>query len=208
MSRPTKRKLRTLPSGSTGWQVEAKAQSPAAKPGWRARFSARAPALQFLAVFSLLLGGFYAVVLLPACDRVFYQCLCLNARAANAILQGLGQATSVSEVTIRSAQYAVAIRRGCDAIEPAWFFCAAVLAFPGRWRRKPAGLAVGVIAILALNLVRIVSLYFIGLHLRWLFPTAHLELWPAVFILAALGLWIAWIRWSREDDRPPAHAPA
>jgi exosortase H (IPTLxxWG-CTERM-specific) len=178
------------------------------KPGWRAWFSARAQALQFLAVFGLLLGGFYAVILFPAADRAFYQCLCLNAQAANAILHGVGQATSVSEVTIRSAQYAVAIRRGCDAIEPAWFFCAAVLAFPGRWRRKPAGLAVGVVAILALNLVRIVSLYFIGLHLRWLFPTAHLELWPAVFIMAALGLWIAWIRWSRKDVRPPDHAAA
>jgi exosortase H (IPTLxxWG-CTERM-specific) len=206
MSRPPKRKARTLPTGSTGRRVEPPARSPAAKPGWRAWFAARAPALRFLVVFALLLGGFYAVILLPAADRAFYQCLCLNARAANAILQGMGQATSVSEVTIRSAQYAVAIRRGCDAIEPAWFFCAAVLAFPGRWRRKPAGLTVGVIAILALNLVRIVSLYFIGLHLRWLFPTAHLELWPVVFILAALGLWIAWIRWSREEVRPPNHA--
>jgi exosortase H (IPTLxxWG-CTERM-specific) len=176
--------------------------------GWRPWFAARAPALRFLAVFALLLGGFYAAILLPACDRAFYQCLCINARAANAILQNLGQSTSVSGVTIRSAQYAISIRRGCDAIEPAWFFSAAVLAFPGSWRRKPVGLAVGVVAILALNLVRIVSLYFIGLHLRWFFPAAHQELWPVVFIVASLGLWIAWIRWSRENGHPPAHAAA
>jgi exosortase H (IPTLxxWG-CTERM-specific) len=174
--------------------------------GWRAWFGARTSALRFLVVFCLLLGGFYAVILLPACDRGFYWCLCINARAANAMLQELGQPTSVAGVTVRSAQYAVAIRRGCDAIEPAWFFCAAVLAFPGRWRRKPVGLAVGIVAIFALNLVRIVSLYFIGLHLRWFFPTAHLELWPVIFILAALGLWISWIRWSRQDDRLPAYA--
>ena len=170
------------------------------------RPAGRARALQFLAVFAVLLGGFYAVILHPAFDRAFYRCLCLNAEVANAILHGLGQLTTVNDVTIRSENYAVSIRRGCDAIEPAWFFCAAVLAFPGRWRSKPAGLAVGVAVILALNLVRIVSLYFIGLRVPRFFATAHLELWPGLFILATLALWFAWIRWSQREVPSAAHA--
>lgn len=206
MNRPPERHVRTASKDSAGDQVGPPARPSVVGAGSRGWFATRAPSLRFLAAFGFLLGGFYAVILLPTSDRVFYQCLCINARAANAILHALGQPTSVSGVTIRSAQYAVAIRRGCDAIEPAWFFCAAVLSFPGRWRRKPAGLAAGVAAIFALNLVRIVSLYFIGLHMQWLFPTAHLELWPAAFILASLGFWIAWIRWSQDDNRPPSHA--
>jgi len=208
VSSTPKRKARVFPDEPADRLVDTPPKSLAAGSGWRAWFAARASALRFVVVFGLLLASFYAAILLPAFDRAFYQCLCVNARVANAVLQGLGQPTTVSAVTIRSEAYAVSIRRGCDAIEPAWFFCAAVLAFPGHWRRKPAGLAVGVAAILALNLVRIVSLYFIGLYVPRFFPTAHLELWPVIFILTALGLWIAWIRWSREGDHLPAHAAA
>jgi len=204
MSRRSKRESRVL-----AHETVDRPNNPAATtPGWRTWWQVRAPALRFLAIFVLLLGVFYAAVYLPACDRAFYRYLCINARVANALLRGLGQPTTVADVTIRSAQYAVSIRRGCDAIEPAWFFCAAVLAFPGHWRRKPAGLAVGITAILALNLVRIVSLYFIGLHLPRFFPAAHLEVWPVIFIMVALALWIAWIRWSQKDGPPPAHAAA
>jgi exosortase H (IPTLxxWG-CTERM-specific) len=175
------------------------------QPTW---FAARAPALQFLGVFALLLAGFYAVILVPAFDRVFYRVLCVDAAVANTVLQAFGQKTAVSGVTIRSAEYAISVRRGCDAIEPTWFYCAAVVAFPGRWRRKPVGLAVGAVAILALNLVRIVSLYFIGLRFPGIFATVHLELWPVAFIVAAVALWVGWIRWSEGDFTPSADAAA
>jgi exosortase H (IPTLxxWG-CTERM-specific) len=168
--------------------------------------AARVPALRFVATFGLLLAGFYAAILLPVSDRAFYVLLCATARMANAVLCVLGQHTVVSDVTIRSAHFAVSIRRGCDALEPAWFFCAAVLAFPGHWKRKPAGLALGVGAIFGLNLVRIVTLYFIGLYLPAFFPTAHLEVWPLLFVLATLVLWISWVRQARENARPMDHA--
>ena len=168
-------------------------------------FVARAPALRFLLRFGALLGAFYVVMNFPVVDRAFYQYLCVNARVSNALLHALGQDTAVADVTIHSARYSVSIRRGCDAIEPAWFFCAAVLAFPAPWRRKLTGLAAGTAFILLLNLARIVSLYFIGMEAPAYFATAHLELWPAAFILTALLLWIGWIRWSRSGA-PPSHA--
>ena len=150
--------------------------------------------LRFVLVFGLLLGAFYALVLFPWADRLLYEYLRANAWMANVILRGLGAHTQVSDVTIRSGDFAISVRRGCDALEPAWFFSAAVLAFPVRWRCKPRGLLLGVTAILLLNLVRIVSLFFIGRHLPKFFPAAHLEFWPVAFILVALALWIVWIR--------------
>jgi exosortase H (IPTLxxWG-CTERM-specific) len=160
--------------------------------------------LQFLAFFGLLLGAFYAVMLLPWSDRVFYEYLLLNAKGSGAILRWLGEDVQRSGVTLRSVDYAISIRRGCDAVEPAWFFCAAVLAFPAPWRRKIAVLFGGTAAILALNFVRIVSLYFVGLRLPAFFPMAHLELWPALFIVGSLALWIAWMRSVLPP--PPDHS--
>jgi len=157
--------------------------------------------LRFLTVFTLLLCGFYAAALLPLGQRAFYNYLRANAWISNAILRGLGQDTYLSGVTIRSNQFAIAIRRGCDALEPAWFFCAAVLAFPVPWRRKRLVLAGGVTIILVLNLVRIVSLYFVGMRMPGFFETAHLELWPAAFMLTVLLLWISWIRSSVAAEK-------
>lgn len=167
--------------------------------------AAHAPVWRFLGVFALLLGGFYALVLLAPVDRLYYEYLRANAWLANAVLCGLGQHTEVSEVTIRAARFAVSVRRGCDAVEPAWFFCAAVLAFPAPWRRKPAALIAGATAILALNIVRIVSLFVIGSRWPAAFGPVHLEIWPVVFIALALVLWIRWIRSTLRRD---SHAAA
>jgi exosortase H (IPTLxxWG-CTERM-specific) len=164
--------------------------------------------LRFLALFVTYLGAFYAIVLIPSVDRAFYAYLEANAWLANVILHALGQSTSVNEVTIRAADFAVSIRRGCDALEPSWFFCAAILAYPSPWRRKGWPLLAGVAALLALNLVRIVSLFFIGRYWPRFFAPAHLELWPAAFILLALVLWLGWIRSVARNDPSPSHAKA
>jgi len=163
----------------------------------------RAPVLLFALKFGALMALYYAVVLLPFFDRMLYDTLRANARASGAIIGMLGRANVVSEVTIRSGAFAVAIRRGCDAVEPAWFYCSAVLAFPAPLRLKLAGMLAGSAVILCLNLVRIVSLFFIGLDHPGLFEAAHLEVWPAAFIVAALLLWAGWIRWVRSRGRAP-----
>jgi len=183
-------------------------KSPAARASRSetSRWADRAPVLRFLLRFGLLLGAFYAAVLLPWCDQAFYQYLRLNALVSGAILRGLGQDAQVAKTSIHTVGFAISIHRGCDALEPAWFFCAAVLAFPAPWHRKRAVLLVGTALILLLNLVRIVSLFYIGLRAPAFFPTAHLELWPAAFLLVALLLWIGWIR-----SVPPGgkfHVPA
>ncbi len=138
---------------------------------------------------------------------MFYSLLCVTARAANSVLVLMGQHTEVSAITIRSPRFAVSIQRGCDALEPAWFFCAAVLAYPGYWSRKAAGLAVGVITIFGLNMLRIVSLFFVGAYMPSFFPMAHLEIWPMILVVATLLLWVAWIHGARRDG-PRDHEAA
>ena len=100
------------------------------------------------------------------------------------------------------------IRRGCDALEPSWLFSAAVLAFPATWRRRLFGILVGVSLILTLNLVRIVSLYFFGVHTPAFFEIIHLEVWPVLFIIAALCTWLTWVRWTRLQQPATQHGTA
>jgi exosortase/archaeosortase family protein len=166
------------------------------KSEWRSWWTGKAPVLFFGAKFGALIALLYALLAIPFAEGILYQYLKLNARASNWILNLLGQGTHVTEVTIQSPAFAIAIRRGCDAVEPTWLLCAAILAFPGDWRRKCIGMAAGMAILQALNLVRIVTLYWIGSRFPAIFPSAHLEVWPAVFILVAIGLFIRWKGWA------------
>jgi len=172
------------------------------KPRYRQPFP---PMVGFALRFILLMSLYYALVLLPFFDRLLYSYLCANARITNGILNVLGTDSHVFEATIRSARFVMNVRRGCDAIEPAWFFSAAVICFPGPWAAKVPGLLLGTIVILAFNLIRLVSLYIIGIRYPKVFAVAHLEIWPAGFILLAVLLFLGWIAWTRGSRRVEAH---
>jgi exosortase/archaeosortase family protein len=165
---------------------------------WLDRWASKSPVLRFGVGFTALMALYYVVALTPQFDSILFHSLAWNARASNAVLELLGQDTTASELTIHSARFAINVRRGCDAFEPAWFFCAAVLSFPAPFRRKLAGILAGSGLIFATNIVRISSLYLIGLYWPRFFSPAHLEIWPIALILLAVFLWISWIGYSRK----------
>jgi exosortase family protein XrtM len=102
---------------------------------------------------------------------------------------------------ISSPRGAVEVKRGCDAVEPLVLFCAAVIAFPVSLRRKISGIALGTVVLLVLNLLRIVTLYFVSVHAPRFFELMHVEVWQALFIFLALGLWAIW---ALRSVRAPA----
>ena len=163
---------------------------------WVLWFEAKKPVLSFGLKFGLLIVLLYALLATTFFDRWLYAYLEANAWLANGILHVQGQDSHLSGVTITSPHFSMAIRRGCDAVEPTWLFCAAVLAFPAALVKKLWGILAGIVVLQLLNLVRILTLYWIGAHLTGFFNTAHLELWPVVFILVAILLFVGWRRWS------------
>ena len=89
----------------------------------------------------------------------------------------------------------IAIEAGCNAVEACIMLAAAMLAYPAALRWKITGLVIGCLAIQALNLVRIVSLFYL---VRWSVPAfefAHLYLWQALIMLDVLLAWLVWLRW-------------
>jgi len=108
--------------------------------------------------------------------------------------------------------FAVAIAPGCDGIEAVIILVSAVLAFPSPWKHKAVGIAIGFIAIQALNLVRIISLFYMGQWSQTWFDWFHLYLWQALIVLDALAVWLIWLRYlpppGRRSQPPQAPAPA
>jgi exosortase/archaeosortase family protein len=166
------------------------------KTEWRTWFASTGPVFLFVAKFGLLVVLLYVLLAIPVLERIQYSYYEINARVSSLILNALGQGTHVTEVTIQSPGFAVAIRRGCDAIEPTGLLCAAILAFPGAFRNKLPGMMAGCVILQLLNLVRIVTLYLIGTHFPAYFSSAHVEIWPTLFIMAAIMIFVGWKGWA------------
>lgn len=116
------------------------------------------------------------------------------AKAAAALLGGMGHDAKAQGREIHSPGFAVAVTSGCDAIEPTLLLGVAMLSFPALVRQKFAGLLVGATALAALNVVRVVTLWLIGRHWHDALDVAHFTIWPFLIIVFALFVFIRWLR--------------
>jgi exosortase H (IPTLxxWG-CTERM-specific) len=105
--------------------------------------------------------------------------------------------------------FGVSIEAGCNGVEATIVLVAAMLAFPSGWKMKLWGIGLGFAAVQAVNLIRIVSLFFLGQWSFKAFEFAHLYMWQALIMLDVLVVWLLWMRYvARHDPQPKAAAPA
>jgi exosortase H (IPTLxxWG-CTERM-specific) len=103
--------------------------------------------------------------------------------------------------------FAVSIEAGCNGVEATLVLLAAMLAFPAPWTYKVVGLVIGIAAVQLLNILRVISLFYIGQWNYDVFEWAHLYVWQALIMLDVLVVWLIWVRRvPRSDDSrsPPA----
>jgi exosortase H (IPTLxxWG-CTERM-specific) len=90
--------------------------------------------------------------------------------------------------------FGVSIEAGCNGVEAAIILVAGMVAFPAPWKLKLAGIVVGIVAVQAANLLRVISLYYLGQWNMEAFEFAHLYLWQALIMLDVLVVWLLWMR--------------
>jgi exosortase H (IPTLxxWG-CTERM-specific) len=113
----------------------------------------------------------------------------------------LGEDITINGCNLRSPRFAVTIYNGCNGLITSLIFVSGVLAFPARWWAKAVGVLGGLVAIQVINLVRIVSLFYIGIYLPQLFNSSHIFIWQSLVILAGVTLWIVWAHWLAAPPR-------
>lgn len=107
--------------------------------------------------------------------------------------------------------FAVSIEAGCNGIEAILVLFAAIIAFPSPWRHKILGMLVGLVAVQALNIVRVISLFYIGQWNFAAFEWAHQYVWQALIMLDVLVVWLIWVRrvpGGAAPTPPPTPPPA
>lgn len=162
---------------------------------------------KFLIRFAVFLGGFYALVAIrPVNDAVVVPFTAFLVKVSAAILVLIGERVVTDDTVIRSALFAVDVKNGCNGIEATLLLLAAMLAFPAPAKARAAGLAIGLLAIQGVNLVRIVSLFWLGAHRRNIFELFHAAVWQTILILLAVGIFLAWGKRLRGGEAPEVRA--
>jgi exosortase H (IPTLxxWG-CTERM-specific) len=176
-------------------------------PTAAARPRSRRREATFLVVFLVLLGASFTLISWrPVNDRVIVPFTAGVARASGAALELLGQRITLRGTVIDNGRFAVNIENGCNGVETMLIFGSAVLAFPASWRARLAGLALGVVAIQAVNLVRVAALFLTGAYFPRFFDSSHTVVWQSVVILCGVLLWIYWAHRFATPREPRARA--
>ena len=119
------------------------------------------------------------------------------AMISSGILNLFGQNTIVAGTTVQSSVFGITVVTACTGVFITGLFLIAVIAFPARWTSKLIGAGIGIVGIFLVNIVRLVSLYFIGVHWPGFLDQAHQLVWQSLLIVIAVALWLLWAgRWA------------
>ncbi len=153
--------------------------------------------IRFFVLFTILLVGLFTLEILePAEKYVILPFTSLIADVSVWIVQLFDDNVEAFRNVIRNSTtgFGVRIERGCNGVEAVIILFAAIFAFPAPIKNKLLGFVIGFFAIQLLNLVRIVSLFYLGQWNQVAFEWFHLYLWQALIILDALVVWLIWLR--------------
>jgi exosortase H (IPTLxxWG-CTERM-specific) len=170
--------------------------------------------LRFFIIFSVLLIGLFTLEILQPAEK--YVILPFTSTVADIsvwIVQIFDENVIATGNILRDkvSGFGVRIERGCNGLEAVIILFAAIFAFPAPFKNKLIGFTAGFFAIQLLNLVRIISLYYLGQWNYTAFEWFHLYLWQALIILDAMVVWLIWLRTlpgsrRRPDDMEPESA--
>ncbi|MBD3299508.1 MAG: exosortase H [candidate division Zixibacteria bacterium] len=168
------------------------------------RWSQVPPMLRFLAVFLIALLAL--AILFPWLSARYHQQM-LMFMSATAWLVGktlilLGEDIVISGRFLSGTGFSIQVIEECTGAYEILIFWAAVIAYPSRWRGKLIGLTGGAVALIALNVIRMVFLFMIGQYRNDWFDFMHTYFWQATLILMITTVWIVWIKLVASRMRP------
>ncbi len=174
------------------------------KESFAAWYESKRPLLVYGLRFVAVMAVFYLFSLTPIYRQALAGAVLSNAQAAHAILEALGEKSVLDGATLRShGEAIITVEPGCTGFDYSWFLMAAIAAFPAPIFGKMVGLLAGVATLLGLNIVRVASLYWVGVHRPEHFAFVHEHLWAVVLNVVTVCLMVTWIVWVKRCNEIP-----
>jgi exosortase H (IPTLxxWG-CTERM-specific) len=152
---------------------------------------------RFVLTFSVVLVALFTLELLdPVQATVVQPFTGWLADISAAIIMPLDENVSATGRIISHSQtgFAVSIEAGCNGVEAAIVLIAGIVAYPAPLLRKLTAIVLGFLAIQAMNIARIISLFYLGQWNLDTFTWVHLYLWPVLIMLDVLVVFIVYLR--------------
>jgi exosortase H (IPTLxxWG-CTERM-specific) len=153
---------------------------------------------RFLLVFCGVLGSLFAIEMLsPVQQAVIQPFTVLLANVSTGVIVPFDNTVIAQGRILRDATtgFAVSIEAGCNGVEATIVLVAGIVAFPASLRHKMIAILVGFLFVQALNIVRIISLFYLGQWNYTVFEWFHLYLWPVLIMLDVLVVFAIYLQW-------------
>jgi archaeosortase B (VPXXXP-CTERM-specific) len=130
--------------------------------------------------------------------------LLLRLREFTASLVGFVFSAAGADVMVNGALvsingFGLEIIDECTAVFSSIVYCACILAYPSTPRKKVVGVALGVPALYAINILRLSILALVGIYSPHLFEFVHVYLWQATFIIFVVLIFLLWLRFVVKE---------
>lgn len=161
--------------------------------------------LRFVMTFLLILITLFTVEMLnPVQEHVITPFTSLLAHLSAVLILPFDNSVIAygKVLQFKDSGFAVSIEAGCNGVEATIVLIAAICAFPASWRARLIAIGLGFLAIQVLNIVRIISLFYLGNWNLEYFSWIHLYLWPALIMLDVLVVFIFYLRYLSKQTQP------
>ena len=153
---------------------------------------------KFLLIFCSVLAVLFAIEMLnPVQEAVIHPFTAVLADVSTAVILPFDDTVIAQGRILRDATtgFAVSIEAGCNGVEAAIVLIAGIVAFPASIQHKVIAILAGFLFVQALNIVRIVSLFYLGQWNYTVFEWFHLYLWPVLIMLDVLVVFAIYLQW-------------
>ena len=153
---------------------------------------------KFLLIFCSVLAVLFAIEMLnPVQEAVIHPFTAVLADVSTAVILPFDDTVIAQGRILRDATtgFAVSIEAGCNGVEAAIVLIAGILAFPASIQHKVIAILAGFLFVQALNIVRIISLFYLGQWNYTVFEWFHLYLWPVLIMLDVLVVFAIYLQW-------------
>ena len=158
---------------------------------------------RFLFLFCGVLSALFAVEMLkPVQEAVIQPFTGILATISTAVILPFDDTVIAQGRVLRDATtgFAVSIEAGCNGVEAAIVLIAGIVAFPASLKNKAIAILAGFLFVQALNIVRIISLFYLGQWNYTVFEWFHLYFWPVLIMLDVLIVFAIYLQWLGKQN--------
>ena len=151
--------------------------------------------IKFLAIFCVLAVLGFALLewqaLLPAIN---FFCLIL-AQICSFFIQLFDNSLISSGQILRhrDSDFALEVAKECSGLTASWLLLAGMVAFESPFKHKLWGFLAGFLLIQTINIIRIISLFYVGILMLEHFELVHRHIWPILLNISMILIFGGWL---------------